>query len=56
MSVVFLIIGLLFDGSYAVRAGRIRPWLVGGKRTRIRNGITGSLLIGTSIGLALTRR
>ena len=56
MSVAFLIIGLLFDGSYALLAGRIRPWLVGVKRTRIRNGITGTLLIGTSIGLALTRR
>ncbi len=56
MSVTFLVIGLLFDGSYAVLAGRIRPWLTGVKRTRIRNGITGTLLIGTSIGLALTRR
>ena len=56
MSVAFLLIGLLFDGSYAVLAGRIRPWLVGVRRNRIRNGITGTLLIGTSIGLALTRR
>ena len=56
MSVAFLIIGLLFDGSYALLAGRIRPWLVGARRSRIRNGITGTLLIGTSIGLALTRR
>ena len=56
MSVAFLLIGLLLDGSYAVLAGRIRPWLVGVRRNRIRNGITGTLLIGTSIGLALTRR
>ncbi len=56
MCVAFLLIGLLFDGSYALLAGRIRPWLVGVRRNRIRNGITGTLLIGTSIGLALTRR
>ena len=56
MSAAFLIIGLIFDGSYALLSGRIRPWLVGVKRNRIRNGITGTLLIGTSIGLALSRR
>jgi len=56
MSVAFVVIGLTFDGSYALLAGRIRPWLVGAKRARIRNGLTGTLLIGTSIGLALTRR
>jgi hypothetical protein len=29
---------------------------MGERRTRIRNGLTGSLLIGTGIGLALARR
>jgi len=55
MSLTFLAIGLLFDGSYALLAGRVRPWLLGARRNRIRNGLTGTLLIGTS-SLALTRR
>ncbi len=56
MSVAFLVIVTLLNGGYAVLGARIRPWLVGVRRNRIRNGVTGSLLIGTSIGLALTRR
>ena len=56
MSAAFVAVAFVFDSGYALLAGRIRPWLVGAKRIRIRNGITGTLLIGTSIGLALTRR
>ena len=56
MSVAFLVIVTLLNGGYALLGGRIRPWLIGVRRKRIRHGITGSLLIGTSIGLALTRR
>jgi homoserine/homoserine lactone efflux protein len=56
MSVAFVVIGIVFDGTYALLAARIRPLLMGERRTRIRNGLTGSLLIGTGIGLALARR
>ena len=56
MSVGFVLIALVFDGLYAILAARIRPYLIGARRARIRNGITGTLLIGTGIGLALARR
>ena len=54
--VTFIGLAFIFDGMYAVLAGRLRPWLVGPKRARLRHGITGALLAGTGIGLALVRR
>lgn len=56
MSVAIVSIAVLFDSLYALIAARIRPWLVGPFHARVRFGITGSLLIGTGIGLALARR
>lgn len=54
MSVVFVVLATLSDGLYALLAGRLRPWLA--NRARVRHGITGTLLLGTGIGLALARR
>jgi homoserine/homoserine lactone efflux protein len=54
MSVVMLAIAVLFDTMYALLAGRLRPWLV--RHARLRHGITGTLLVGTGLGLALARR
>ncbi len=56
MSVAMVAIAITFDSLYAILAGQVRPWLVGRTRTRIRHGITGTLLIGTGVGLALARR
>jgi homoserine/homoserine lactone efflux protein len=56
MSVAFVAIAVTFDSIYALLAARIRPLLMGERRTRIRAGITGTLLIGTGLGLALARR
>jgi homoserine/homoserine lactone efflux protein len=56
MCVAFLVIAVVFDSTYALLAARVRPLLVGKRRTRIRNGLTGTLLIGTGVGLALARR
>jgi len=56
MSVAFVVIAVTFDSVYALLAARIRPLLMGARRTRIRAGLTGSLLIGTGVGLALARR
>ena len=55
LSMLFLVIAVLFDGCYAVLAGRLRPWLTGERRGRIRNRVTGSLLICTGLVLALAR-
>ncbi len=56
MSVAMVAIAVTFDSCYALLAGQVRPWLVGRTKTRIRHGITGTLLIGTGLGLALARR
>ena len=56
MSVSFVVIGTTFDSGYAPLAGRLRGFFQGGRQARIRSRITGALLIGTGIGLALARR
>jgi homoserine/homoserine lactone efflux protein len=48
MSVTFVVLALL--------AGRVGRWLGGAKQGRIRNRITGGLLMITGAGLALVRR
>ena len=56
MSIGFIVIATTFDALYALLAGRLRARLLDPKRARIRHGITGTLLIGTGLGLALARR
>ena len=56
LSATFVVIALLLDGGYALLAGRLRGFLVGAKRVRIRHGITGTLLICTGIGMMFARR
>ncbi len=56
LCVTFLVVQTLLDGSYALLGGRLRPWLVSRGRARIRNRVTGGLLIGAGLGLALARR
>jgi threonine/homoserine/homoserine lactone efflux protein len=52
----FLVVATLLDGAYAILAGRLRPWLRTRRRARLRNRLTGSLLIAAALGLALARR
>ena len=54
--VTFLVVQSVLDGSYALLGGRLRPWLTSRARARIRNRVTGGLLIGAGLGLALARR
>ncbi len=56
LSVTFVVIALIFDGSYALLASRARVWLADARRARIRGRITGSILIGAGLGLALARK
>jgi len=56
LSATFLIIAAIIDSSYAILAGKLRPWLSSERRGRIRNRITGTLLIITGAALALTRK
>jgi homoserine/homoserine lactone efflux protein len=53
LSAVFLLLAVTLDSSWALLAGRARPLLA--RHGRLRQRITGSLLIGAGLGLALAR-
>lgn len=50
----FLIVAVLLDGTWALLASRLRALLQA--RARLRNRITGGLLIGAGVGLAFARK
>ncbi len=52
----FLIIATVLDSGYAVLAGRLRHTLRSKRAALIRNRVTGTLLAGAGIGLALARK
>jgi homoserine/homoserine lactone efflux protein len=54
LSASFLVLAVLLDGGWAVLAGRARGFLAA--RGRLRNRLSGGLLIGAGPGLALARR
>ncbi len=56
LCVTFLVVQTLLDGTYAILGGRLRPWFASRARARMRNRVTGGLLIGAGLGLALVRR
>lgn len=50
----FLLVAVVLDGAWALLASRLRGLLQA--RARLRNRITGGLLIGAGVGLALARK
>ena len=54
LAVSFLGLAMLLDGGWALAAGRARGLLA--SRGRLRNRVTGGLLISAGLGLALARR
>jgi homoserine/homoserine lactone efflux protein len=54
LAVTFLLIAIVIDSTWAILAGRARGVLAA--NGRIRNRISGSLLISAGVGLALVRR
>jgi threonine/homoserine/homoserine lactone efflux protein len=52
----FMAIAITIDSSYALAAGRIRALFSDSSRLRWKRRITGTLLIGAGLGLALARR
>ena len=54
LAVTFLVVAVVLDGAWAVLAGRLRGLLT--LRARLRNRVTGSLLVGAGLGLALARK
>lgn len=54
LAVTFLAVAIVFDSIWAILAGRLRALLV--MHARWRNRLTGGLLVGAGVGLALARR
>lgn len=56
LAATFLVVATMSDGTFAVMAGKLAPYLKGPRAQKIRNRITGSVLIASGAALALTRR
>lgn len=54
LAVTFLVVATVLDGVWAILAGRLRRLLTA--HVRLRNRLTGGLLVGAGLGLALARR
>lgn len=56
MSLGFMVVAGICDSGHAALAGRLRAFLLDARRRRVRHGLTGALLLGTGLGIALARR
>jgi homoserine/homoserine lactone efflux protein len=54
LSAIFLGLALLFDGTWALVAGRARGLLL--RQPHLRNRVSGGLLVAAGVGLALARK
>jgi len=54
LAVTFFVVATVLDGAWAILAGRLRALLT--THARLRNRLTGGLLVGAGLGLALARR
>lgn len=54
LTATFLALAVMLDSTWAILAGRARPFLT--LRGRLRNRLSGALLIGAGLGLALARK
>ncbi|HUD50344.1 LysE family translocator [Parvibaculum sp.] len=56
LAVSFILLSALSDGTYAVAAGRLAPYLKSPRAQKIRNRTTGAVLAAAGLSLALARR
>jgi len=54
LAATFLALAVMLDSTWALLAGRARPFLAA--RGKLRNRVSGALLMGAGVGLALARR
>ena len=56
LNLTFVVIAFSIDSCYAILAGRLRQWIARAGRARLRNRLTGILLIITGAGMAFMQR
>ena len=56
LNLTFVVIAFSIDSCYAILAGRLRQWIASAGRARLRNRLTGILLIITGAGMAFMQR
>tara|TARA_B100000029_G_scaffold280841_1_gene274957 strand:- start:670 stop:1284 length:615 start_codon:yes stop_codon:yes gene_type:complete len=56
LCVTFFVIASFLTAGYAVLAGNVRRYVTGAATAKVRNRISGTLVIGAGLGLALVRR
>ena len=56
LNLTFIVIAFSIDSCYAILAGRLRQWIARAGRARLRNRLTGVLLITTGAGMAFMQR
>lgn len=56
LSISFFVIATLLTAGYAILAGKVRRFVTGAATARLRNRISGTLVISAGVGLALVRR
>jgi threonine/homoserine/homoserine lactone efflux protein len=54
LSATFLLLAIILDGAWAILAGQVRALLA--TRGRLRNRLSGGMLIGAALGLAVARK